>query len=297
VPTPAVDSDRFTRLASGFQLVECPVPDGAAGLHFTDAKTGELLHLDADEQVTVIETDRICGGMVAHRNGTLVYSGPSIAERTGPGAWRTLFAIPERDGVVVTFNDMTALPDGSVVSGTLRWPPRPDGSKVATDLYGPNSIPQELWRVTAEGEAVVAYQPVGLSNGVGVHPDGTSIYFADTKNACVLHLRIADGPFELLGTISTASMGKPDGIAVDAEGCVWTAMVDGGAAVRWRSDGELLDVVRLPAKKITCMAFAGGDSTDLITGTGRLDGIEDEGGAIFVLDARVAGAPVFEAAI
>jgi sugar lactone lactonase YvrE len=293
--TGVVDNDRFSLLAPGFSLVECPVVDGRGGLHFTDAMTGELLHLDADGNVEVVETGRVCGGMVANANGNLVYSGPSIAERRGPGDWRPLFELEEPDGVVVTFNDMTALPDGSLVSGTLRWPPRPDGAKVATDLYGPNSIPQELWRVRGEGQAEIAYQPVGLSNGVNVHPDGASIYFADTKHASVLHLRITDGPFELLGTISTASMGKPDGIAVDAEGCVWTAMVDGGAAVRWAPDGEMLDAVHLPCKKITCMAFAGGGSTDLLVGTGVLAGRDDQGGSIFVVDARVAGAPVYQA--
>jgi len=293
--TPAVDADRFTRLASGYQLVEAPLADGAGGFHFTDARTGQLLHLDADGTTEVLETGRVCGGMVAHANGTIVYSGPTIAERTGPGSWRTLWEIPERDGVKVTFNDIAALPDGSIVGGTLRWPRRPDGTHQAIDLHGPNAIPQEVWRVTGDGQAHIVYAPIGLSNGVGVLPDGESIYFADTKFARVLHLGITDGEFKLLGEISTASMGKPDGIAVDAEGCVWTSMVDGGAAVRWRPNGEMADVVRLPAKKVTCMAFAGTDSTSLFTGTGIFDGVDDEGGSIYMVDARVAGAPTYRA--
>jgi sugar lactone lactonase YvrE len=276
-------------VATGYELVEAPMPDGRGGLYFTDARTGVIYHRDGNGRTAILGRDRICGGMALHRDGSLVLSGPSIAELTGGHTWRTLFEILDRDGVATTFNDIVALPDGSIVGGTLKWPPHPDGRRVAID--------GELWRVTAAGEARVVYAPVGISNGVEVTPGGDSIFFADTKNRRILHLKVTDGAFHLIAEISTHEVGKPDGLAVDEEGCVWAAIMDGGVVARFAPNGDVLETVDIPARKVTSLAFAGIDSTELLVGTGTVDGLDDQGGSIFRLDAGVAGAAVYAAAI
>ncbi|HVX19816.1 MAG TPA: SMP-30/gluconolactonase/LRE family protein [Acidimicrobiales bacterium] len=281
---------------AGHQLVEAPVPDDDGGFWFSDARLGDLYHRAADGRTEVVASGRITGGMVRHRDGGLVVSGPSIAVLRPDGSFRVLFAIPEDGGPedggrLTTFNDIAALPDGSVVGGTLRWPARPEGGRSAADFYAPDAIDGEVWRVTGEGQAEIVHRPVGIANGVEVHPDGETVYFADTKRRQVLRLRIADGPFPVVGTVDTSADGRPDGIAADADGCVWVAMMDAGVVVRYAPTGQRLEVVDIPARKVTSLAFEP-TGTTLLVGTGTVPDLDDQGGSIFAFDAGVAGAPV-----
>ena|GEM_PF-4371368 len=142
-----------------------------------------------------------------------------------------------------------------------------------------------------EGKAEVVHRPVGIANGVEVHPDGETVYFADTKRQQVLRLAVADGTFPVVGTVDTSADGRPDGIAADAEGGVWVAMMDAGVVVRYAPTGERLEAVDIPARKVTSLAFEA-TGTGLLVGTGTVPDVDDQGGSIFVFDAGVAGAPV-----
>src|SRR3546814_13693082 len=51
--------------------------------------------------------------------------------------------------------------------------------------------------------------------------------------------------------------GRPDGGAVDAEGCYWSALWDGWRVVRFSPAGELLQTVELPVQRPTMIAFGG----------------------------------------
>src|SRR3546814_7476855 len=53
--------------------------------------------------------------------------------------------------------------------------------------------------------------------------------------------------------------GRPDGGAVDAEGCYWSALWDGWRVVRFSPAGELLQTVELPVQRTTMIAFGGPD--------------------------------------
>src|SRR3546814_19358354 len=51
--------------------------------------------------------------------------------------------------------------------------------------------------------------------------------------------------------------GRPDGGAVDAEGCYWSALWDGWRVVRFSPAGESLQTVELPVQRPTMLAFGG----------------------------------------
>lgn len=48
-----------------------------------------------------------------------------------------------------------------------------------------------------------------------------------------------------------------DGSTVDAEGCVWNAMVIGGELIRYTPDGEVQRRIGMPVKNVTSLCFAG----------------------------------------
>jgi len=58
--------------------------------------------------------------------------------------------------------------------------------------------------------------------------------------------------------VDTRSEGSgPDGATVDAEGCLWVALVLAAKLARYAPDGRLLTTIPLPAPYPTCPSFGG----------------------------------------
>jgi sugar lactone lactonase YvrE len=91
--------------------------------------------------------------------------------------------------------------------------------------------------------------------------------------------------------------GFPDGLTVDADGCLWVAMWDGGAVHRYTPTGVLDRVVGVPATRTTACAFGGPGLGDLYitSATAGLDPAKraDQplAGSLFVLPGAGAGLP------
>ena len=90
---------------------------------------------------------------------------------------------------------------------------------------------------------------------------------------------------------------RPDGLTVDADGCVWTALSDGGAVRRYTPDGDLDAVIEVPARKVTACGFGGADLDELFITTSReglKPGDDPLAGALFRAVPGVRGLPVRE---
>ncbi|MDA0952976.1 MAG: SMP-30/gluconolactonase/LRE family protein, partial [Proteobacteria bacterium] len=91
--------------------------------------------------------------------------------------------------------------------------------------------------------------------------------------------------------------GRPDGATVDAEGCYWSAHVDGWALLRYAPDGTVVQRLIMPVQKPSMPAFAG-DGLDMlyVTSIGRggttpmADGQPMKGG-LLALSPGVRGLP------
>jgi len=58
-------------------------------------------------------------------------------------------------------------------------------------------------------------------------------------------------------TVDTSSGGAADGCTVDAEGCLWQALVYAGKLVRYTPDGQVDRIIQMPVKKVTSLTFGG----------------------------------------
>ncbi len=87
--------------------------------------------------------------------------------------------------------------------------------------------------------------------------------------------------------------GFPDGLTVDAEGCVWVALWDGGAVRRYTPAGELDRVITLPTPRTTACAFGGAALTDLYITTARtgLPPTDPLSGSLLVVPGAGKGLP------
>ncbi len=89
--------------------------------------------------------------------------------------------------------------------------------------------------------------------------------------------------------------GYPDGMTVDAEGCLWIAFWDGWAVRRYSPTGEWLQTIRMPVARPTSCAFGGRD-LDRLYITSAIIGLDESAlqmqpnaGGLFMLTPGVRG--------
>lgn len=124
-----------------------------------------------------------------------------------------------------------------------------------------------LWRL--DPDLTVHQIDAGFicSNGPCWSPDDSKFYFADTfqQQMWSYDYDLASG--EITNKLPFASTEKEtgffDGSTVDAEGCVWNAMVIGGDLIRYRPDGSEDLRIGMPVKNITSVNFGGANLDEI----------------------------------
>lgn len=196
-----------------------------------------------------------------------------------------------RDGVLTTVATIEAGPgpqfrvnDANAVFGTLF---------VGTMSWGAEPGQGGLWRLR-EG---VFDQVVGgmlCPNGPVFSPDGAWMYLVESGRAEISRIALHDpegacelGRSDLFARIPEG-LGLPDGMAVDDDECLWVALWDGHAIVRFAPDGRVLGRYAVPAARPTSVALLG--DAVMVT-SARLD-LAEPGpydGATMRLDLPVGG--------
>ncbi|GAB2477885.1 SMP-30/gluconolactonase/LRE family protein [Jatrophihabitans fulvus] len=240
----------------GDLLGECPVWDERQGvLHRVDGVAGAVLTLDvATGHETRHDLGRHVGSIAVREDGDgLVVAAQGGFRSLGPPS--VLLAPVDRD---VLLNDGACDPAGRFVAGTMR-----------ADATGRDG---HLLRLDGD-TAVPLLDGVGIGNGLAWTASGTSLYFIDSVLGRVDELAydVADGvvtarepAFDL-----TRYDGMPDGMTIDADGCLWIAFYRGGAVRRFAPDGRLLAEVRVPTARTTSCCLGGDDLRDLFVTTAR----------------------------
>lgn len=186
---------------------------------------------------------------------------------------------PEPDQPLNRMNDAFADTGGAIWAGTM---------PIACDV--PSGA---LYRLAPDGRVTLADRPYTISNGPAVSLDGATLYHTDTARRTVYAFALHDDGS--LGPRQThirfeRGWGNPDGMTLDAEGCLWIAHWGAGCVSRFDPDGRRERWIDLPASQITNCVFAG-DALDRMFVTSAADGVPDEAqaGALFEVDPRVRG--------
>ncbi|MFG3720248.1 SMP-30/gluconolactonase/LRE family protein [Streptomyces massasporeus] len=232
-----------------------------------DAATGRLLWIDilgsrlhtydpATGRRAVRRTEQHIGAVKPRAGGGLVLNlrdGVGLLDPDGGFRWLHHEPVPGRRA-----NDAAVAPDGTLWTGTMRYDEAPGGGTLS--------------RVTGDGSVDVVLDDVAVSNGTGWSPDGRLMYYIDSPTRRIDVFDHADGRITGRRTLAEIeeSAGFPDGLTVDAEGCVWVALWQGSAVRRYTPDGELDRVIELPVPLVTACAFGGADLSDLYITTARV---------------------------
>jgi len=258
---------------------------GEKRLYWEDIPKGRLFRYNpATGEHEMCHEGAVIGGFTIQPDGTLLLFMAGGAIRTWRDGKMTTVIESLPDEEKNRFNDLIADPVGRVFCGTMS-PPHRLGRLYRLD-------PDRSIRVVAEG--------VGTSNGLGFTPDRKGLYHTDSRTK-EIYLYDYD---EATGAISNRRVwlkvpdgqGVPDGMTVDAEGCVWDARWDGGCLVRIAPDGTELLRIPLPARKVSSVVFGGEDYTDLYVTTAGGGNKAQEGqgaGALFRLRLGIQGVPEF----
>ncbi|MBT2373496.1 SMP-30/gluconolactonase/LRE family protein [Pseudomonas fluorescens] len=135
-------------------------------------------------------------------------------------------------------------------------------------------------------------------NGLAFSPDGRTMYLSDSHPQ-VQQIWAFDYDTDS-GTPSNQRLfvdmhqflGRPDGAAVDAEGCYWICANDAGLIHRFTPDGRLDYSLAVPVKKPTMCAFGGSRLDTLFVTSIRDDHSEHSlAGGVFALNPGVQGLP------
>lgn len=262
---------------------EGPFWDGTAGsLLVVDMLAGDVVRLDGAGAPARFHVGTVAAAIRGRASGGYV-----MALERGFALLDQELNVTREIGVFddpsIRMNDGGCDPQGRFYCGTMAYAMTPGAGG--------------LYRLELDGSVATVLEGVTISNGLQWSADGGVVYYNDTPTGRVdvfdfdptagtFHER---RPF----VVVPEGEGQPDGMAIDVEGGIWVALWEGGAVHRYDTDGTLTEVVELPASRTTACAFGGPDRRTLYVTTSRVgvpDGAEPLAGAVFAVDAGVAGA-------
>jgi sugar lactone lactonase YvrE len=160
-----------------------------------------------------------------------------------------------------------------------------------TDLKKRRIGPAEIIMVTPEGTARVVASDLVFPNGTVITPDGKELIVAETFASRLTAFDIRpDGT--LSGRRVWAKLEDnllPDGICLDAEGAIWTALAYRPEVIRVKRGGEVTHRISLSGKAFACM-LGGTDRRTLFILTVDPNSGVRTAGQLEVVEVQVPGA-------
>ena len=273
------------------ELGECPLWCGQENaLYWIDIYSGRLNRFDpATGQNRVWTLPEPIGSFALATDGAVLLALKS-------GLWRydleteerTPLAAPESHLPNNRLNDGRCDRQGRFWVGSMEDPVDPAAARGA------------LYRFGSDRQCVRVVDGLFVANGLAFSPDGRTLYHSDSFKAVrriwAWDLDIDDGVISNRRVfVDTQGMpGRPDGGAVDADGCYWMAGNDGWEIVRFTPQGKIDRRIALPVAKPSMLAF-GGPRLDVIyvTSIRPASDLEEQplAGSLFAVKAGITGLP------
>lgn len=224
----------------------------AATLFFVDILAGTVFaYTPANKTCRVFCQTRITGGFTLQEDGSLLlFQDGRVAILSMDGTLREVMSglCPHN----ARFNDVIADPEGRVYAGVMNGNGR-------------------LLRFDPDGKVTELFDGVGIPNGMGFTPDLEGMYFTDSAARQIYKFDYDRKTGNITNRRIFAEIspdeGLPDGMTVDAEGYVWTAVWFGGRVKRFAPDGRLARGVFFPAYQTASLTFGGPARDDIFVTT------------------------------
>ncbi len=246
-------------------------------VHVFEPSSGDDCHWDVDD----------VGSALALMPGEklLVAMGNRVAALDlTSGAVETLKTV-EFDTPGTRFNDGKCDPQGRFWIGTI----------------SPEPGTATLYRYDPDGSVRTMETGLTISNGLGWSPDGGTFYLTDSPQRKIYAYQFNGETGEIsdrtvLIDLDDKSI-EPDGLAIDADGNIWTALWDGWCVACFSPTGEALGRVEFPVPRPTCPTFGGPNLQTLYVTTASAGLSQKElqegffSGDLFAIAAPTPGLP------
>ncbi len=254
-------------------------------LYWVDIPKGRLFRYDpkTGRHEPCLEGEALGGFTIQADGALLLFMARGAVKLWRDGAVATVIEdIP--DERATRFNDVIADPEGRVFCGTMATAERPG----------------RLYRLDTDGTITRVLEGIGCPNGMGFTDGLRTMYFTDSEKREIYQFDYD----RATGALSNQRIfvklpeetGHPDGMTVDSEGYVWSAIWDGNCLIRFTPDGKEERRIEFPAKKVSSVVFGGADLTEMyVTTAGGLDKASEGpgAGALFRVKAGAKGVPEF----
>jgi sugar lactone lactonase YvrE len=225
-------------------------------LYWIDITKGKIFK--SDTSLSAFETfqfDMQIGAIGFRKDGGLI-----LATDQGFAFWKEGQSEPDFFWNPLPGREGVRLNDGKVDPAGRFWAGSMDTEKREGELY----------RVDPDGSQHVILEHIGISNGLGWSPDRKTMYYTDS-----LQFAIFAFDYDLeTGQISNKHRFieipeddrwiPPDGLCVDADGCIWGALWNGYEVVRYDLQGKPILKLEIPAQQVTSCGFAGENLDQLV---------------------------------
>lgn len=137
-----------------------------------------------------------------------------------------------------------------------------------------------VYRYDSRGLHIAQTDKLIGPNGMSWSPDGRTMYLSDSHPNAQM---IWAFDYDIDDGVATNQRpwvdmrphpGRPDGAAVDVDGCYWICGNDAGLVHRFGPDGKLLRSIAVPVKKPAMCTFGGKDLDTLYVTSIRPDGVD-----------------------
>jgi sugar lactone lactonase YvrE len=279
-----VASLRHGAAAAPTLLGEGPVWDAARGeLMWVDIERGLVRRRRPGEADATFDVGQSVGCAVPRASGGL-----ALAVRDGfallpaGGARPRLVAPVEQQRSDTRMNDGACDSSGRFWAGTM-------------SLVG-DTRTAALYRLDADLSVTRVLPGVSISNGLGWSPGDRLMYHVDTPRGRIDVYEFDPDSGAIGGRRAVIAVapdkGRPDGLAVDADGGIWVALWGGGAVQRYSPEGRQDARIELPVRQVTSCCFGDTDlGTLYITTAARGAEPEPLAGSLFCCRPGVRGLP------
>ena len=246
----------FTALAKGRYLEALAIDEHV--VWFSDVILGGVQGLRPDGALSHWLVDRKwIGGILFNEDGSLLCSGPGGIAWVNPMTGRSGTLLSSIDGAPLSgVNEMCPDGRGGLIFGTLDLP---------AIVRGERPAPVALYRLDVQGRVTLLSDGLAFCNGLGMSPDGTTLYHNESFVGTFVYDIAPSGGLENRRMLLEKQ--DCDGMALDIRGNLWITGFSSESLICVRPDGVIQQRLALPGGACTNVRFGGPEGREIFVAT------------------------------